>query len=280
MLRMAPLPVDDDALGQAVEGLERQLNGMAENLGQFQPTIGLTPEGRLMYALAEDPNGPTNALYPVGGYAKPLHPETITPRHRLRRVAGNARRLITRLTPFAMTQGLPAAGAVSVNGQVMTLGFMSSQGLDVCWDGHEWHMTAGVFRFSEVLPDMTPKQDIKIKAQQFAAKSGLFYVKFGVQFLLKGGVTITSATVEFHAGGDMFAVLPGSAFRIDGSVPTRGTYPVSPGSVMSPLAYVLAPSKTRQAPVVLRMGNGVFPTGYIYSIPTSFSAAGVSPFDP
>ena len=278
MIKMTPMPMDDDSLAQGAEGLERQLNAMAENLATFQPTVGLLPDGRLMYALAQDPNGPTHAIYPIGGYAKPLRPDGTSGPHRLRRVALNAARLWQRMTPFLL-QNVQATTNTCTQGHATSLGFMSYRGLDVCWNGRGWHVTAGVYHFSLRLPNMTPLDDIIVPEGELPGTAGLIYVDFGVQLLPKSGVRITSAVVRLHQGRGSMVVRKTSDFKIDPNHTVDSFYVIAPARVISPLAYVLPPKDRHSAPAVVTMGNGCHPTDYSTSIPYSSLLPGPFPHD-
>ena len=278
MVKTIPVPVDDGSLAEGALGLERHLNGMAENLAIFQPTMGLTGEGRLMYALAKDPYGPTHAMYPVGGYAKPLKPESVTARHRLQRVKGNAMRLRSRLEPF-MVQTLPADGDACVMGHATAVGFMSARGLDVCWNGKGWHVTPGFFEFSAQLPENPKRFDTVIHEHHFDGDPGLVYVEFAVEMLPGRGVRIIGVSLKFKRGGPNMMVCDKSNFRIDATRTIDHWYVISPATVISPIAYVMPPQGERKAPVVLRMGHGEFPWDYNYTIPWSSNPDGVQPYD-
>ena len=279
MLKMSPMALDEESIAESVEGLEKQLNGMAENLGSFQPTIGLTPDGRLMYALAQDPHGPNHVMYPVGGYARPLRPENISSRHRLRRVVNNARRLHARLAPF-IVQSLPAPGFQSMRGLAMSVGYMASRGLDVTWNGDGWHVTAGAFRFSESMRGMTPADDIEIEAHAFPNKSGVIYVDFDVSLDEQWVVKIKGAKVKFFEGEGNLTIRYTSSFRYDGSKLLDFGWPLEASSVMAPLAYVLAPTDEKPAPAVVQTGWGQLPTTFMGSIPFSDTNDGVRPYYP
>ncbi len=280
MMKMTPLPVDDEALTAGAEQMERQVLGMKRNLEQYQPSISLTSEGRLMYALAQDPNAQTFHVYPTGGYAKPLKPDTIAGPHRLRRAAATARRVITHVSPFA-PQDVPGPNATSLRGHVIPLGFMAAQGLDVCWNGRGWTVTPGEFRFSTQIAEMNEEDNVSFPQQVFAPLTGMICAAFTVAMIPDepeppfGRLRIVDTEIRFEQGQDRIEIKTDATFAED-----PGTGEFSFDEVISPIAYVLAPTAKRPAPVVLTLGNGVFPTGRSFTIPTPDSTAGAFPIDP
>lgn len=262
MKPLIPILDDESSITSTAIGLERQVKGMGQALNQFQPAISLTPEGRLMYSLAEDPNAPTSNLYPRT-YAKPLLDDGADALHRLGRTRSAARTLITRLAPFTV-QHLPGQDT-SLQGHAIPLGFMAVQGCDVNWNGKRWQTTPGLLNLSVHLEGHA---DVVLPAAEFGPGTGLLYLSFDVQFeelavSIKGGAlrfaeqgrTPEASTIAYNPASDQW----------------------TPGVIISPLAWCIAPDADRAAPVVIPMGTGEFPTSHSFMRPTS--AGGLSPVD-
>lgn len=262
MKPLIPILNDESSITSTAIGLERQVRGMARALNQFQPAISLTPEGRLFYGLAEDPNAPTSNLYPRT-YAKPLLDDGADTLHRLGRTRLAARSLITRLAPFTV-QHLPGPDT-SLQGHAIPLGFMAVQGCDVNWNGSRWQTTAGLLPLSAHLE---AHDDVRLPVAEFGPGTGLLYLSFDVQFL-GSAVRIIGGALRFAESGQ---TPESTAIAYD---PQSDTW--SSGTLISPLAWLIAPSADQAAPVVLPMGSGSFPVSHLFMRP--FSTGGLLPVD-
>ena len=264
MKPLLPILNDESSITSTAIGLERQVRGMEKALNQFQPAVSLTPEGRLMYGLTEDPNAQTCHLYPRT-YAKPLLDDGADSVLRLGRVRRAVTNLATRLRPFTV-QHLPGPDDTSLQGHAIPLGFAAAQGCDVNWNGERWQTTAGLLPLSVHLAN---HRDVVLPAADFSPGTGLLYLAFDVKFEADGLVTIIGGALRFAEQG---GTPESTSIALD---PRSGSW--SDGTVISPLAWCIAPSNEQAAPVVIPMGNGQFPTSHSFMRP--FSAGGISPLD-
>lgn len=260
-----PIITDDDSVEASVQALERKARGMSAYLQQFQPTVSLGSDARLMYVLAEDPNAQTTANYP-DGYSKPLLDDGADIPHRLARTRSVAQRLINRIQPF-MVQHLPGLDQTSLQGHAIPLGFVAVHGCDVNWNGRAWETTAGKLNIATLLPG---QRDVIIPRMELGSGTGLVFLTINVQYNNDdAGVTILGAGLAF---GERGAARASTTISYN---PVAGLW--SPGTVISPLAWVLAPTAERPAPVVLRMGNGEFPVEHTFMRPIGMG--GLQPVD-
>lgn len=260
---LGPIAGDATATADAVEPLARQVTAMQRFLGQYRPTISLGRDARLMYVMAEDPNADTSALYPRI-YAKPLLNDNPDVSAQFARIGAQAEQLKTKMRAFTV-QHLPGRDSTSLQAHAVPLGFVPVRGCDPNWNGKGWTVTRGSLPLSEFIPG---HGDIDISESGFSGKTGMLYLRLDVQFAndADGSLTITNAAVAF-AEGDVFSAT-GMAYE-----PKAKTW--TPGTIISPLNYLLAPNEEREAPVVLKMGNGEFPTKHFFALP--FTIGGLTP---
>ena len=266
MRTLGPSPIAGDAAStaNAVEPLARQVTAMQRFLAQYRPTVALGIDARLMYVMAEDPNADTSALYP-SIYAKPILNDNPDVSAQFARIGAQAEQLKTKMRAFTV-QHLPGRNSTSLQAHAVPLGFVPVRGCDPNWNGEGWTVTRGSLPLSEFIPG---HRDIDLLATGFGGQTGMLYLRFDVQFAYSesyGAVTITNAAVAF-AEGDVFSST-GMAFD-----PRSKTW--SSGAIISPLNYLLAPNDEREAPVVLKMGNGEFPTKHFFAVP--FTIGGLLP---
>lgn len=263
MQTLEPIAGDASATADAAEPLARQVTAMQRFLGQYRPTVALGRDARLMYVMAEDPNADTSALYPRI-YAKPLLNDNPDVSAQFARIGAQAEQLKTKMRAFTV-QHLPGRDSTSLQAHAVPLGFLPVRGCDPNWNGKGWTVTRGSLPLSEFIPG---HRDIDIPESCFGAETGVLYLRLDVQFAedIDVALTITNAAVAF-AKGDVFTST-GMAYE-----PKSKHW--TPGAIISPLNYLLAPTEEREAPVVLKMGNGEFPTKHFFALP--FTIGGLTP---
>lgn len=265
VIKLAPIAGSERSKADAVEPLARQVTAMERALGQFRPTIALGSDARLMYVMAQDPNADTSALYPTV-YAKPLLGQPTDPNMLFGRVSAKARQLQAKMRAFTV-QHLPGQDLSSLQGHAVPLGFLPVLGCDANWNGKAWTVTSGKLNVSQHIEGHA---DFDLPATDFTARTGLLHLRLDVQFTnSERGIAIVNAAVAF-AQGD---VATSTTFSYD---PAGNAW--TPGVIISPLAYLLAPTPERPAPVVLNFVDGArgeIPTRRAWMLP--FTLGGLQP---
>ena len=251
MKPLLPIADDDSSLMATVRGMETKARGMVANLNQFKPTIALGADARLSYVLAEDPNEQTTEDYPRG-YARPILDTGAPVALRIAQINAKALKIHAALSPF-MTLDLPGQNTDSMQAHAAPLGFVSVRGCDLCWNGSVWETTLGLLPFSA---HFDGAEDVVIPRQEFPAKTGMLFLEFNVSYAVNGTLKIAGETLRFEP-----------AITNQCSISYAPDAGWSAGKIVSPLAWGEVPTKEFIAPVVLRVGNGEFPTSHVFMRP-------------
>lgn len=271
MTPLPPLLEDDDPLGLAKSLADRSLS-IARHALTLQPALTVTPDGRLAQVLRHSPIG-AQRRFPT--LSTPLSSEAsgLEISQQLALAKSRANSLTSRIGAFRDMQ-LPTDNDTTCLGSAIPVGFYAVRGLDVGWTGDGWSVMGAKL-------DLTTlgigQGILSMPRILLSPVSGIIFVRYSLKFADRdqdtpedqlSALQVVTASIDIHASNN---VQESATFEMtetrtgdDGDFSQTWTL----GDYVSPIAYVVAGTKSTPPSIYRFPLAGAVPTQHQFSTPT------------